>query len=95
MDPRRVLLVKAVSSHPERERILELQQETDEYGERRWSLCRQVEDDGWFVVWLRPWPLDRFDERAPIRIGAWPLDVETDALADAQAVIDEHDDSQR
>ena len=96
MDPRHALLVKALAAHPERGLIVQLQQETDEHGERRWSLCRQVEDDGWVEVWLRPWPLGRLDERPPIRVGAWPeKKAELDPLADAQAIIDEHDDMPR
>ena len=58
MAPRHVLLVKALEAHPDRGLILELEQETDERGERRWSLCRKLEGDGWVEVWLRPWPLD-------------------------------------
>ena len=48
----------ALEAHLQRDLIAELQRETDLYGERRWSLCRQVEEDG-LEVWLRPWPLDR------------------------------------
>jgi hypothetical protein len=96
MDPRHALLVKAFEAHPTRGLIVQLQQETDEHGEGRWSLCRQVEDDGWVDVWLRPWPLERFDERPPIKVGSWPeKEAELDPLADAQAVIDEHDDTPR
>jgi hypothetical protein len=29
---------------------VQLQQETDEHGERRWSLYRQLEEDGWVEV---------------------------------------------
>jgi hypothetical protein len=72
VDLRHVRLMKALDAHPQRDLIAELQQETDEDGERRWSLCREVEEDGWVELWLRPWPLDRLDERPPIRVGAWP-----------------------
>ena len=46
MAPRHVLLVEALEAHPERGLIVQLQQETDEHGERRWSLYRQLEEDG-------------------------------------------------
>lgn len=72
IDLRHVLVISAVAAHPERERILELQQEVDEQGQRRWSLCRHVEPDGWVELWLRPWPLDRLDWRPAIRVGTWP-----------------------
>ena len=96
MDPRHVRLVEAVEANPQRHLIADLQQETDENGQRRWSLCRQVEDDGWVEVWLRPWPLDRLDERPPIRVGAWPeKEGELDPLARARAIVAEHDGSPR
>ena len=85
MNPRHVLVQRAVEAHPERELIRSLLQETDELGERRWSPVRHVEDDGWVELWLRPWPLDRFDERPPIRVGTWPeKEAELDPLADAR-----------
>ena len=96
MDPRHVRLVEALEAHPQRALIADLQQETDEHGGRRWSPCRQLEDDGWVDVWLRPWPLDRFDERPPIRVGAWPeKEGELEPLARARAIVAEHDDSLR
>ena len=70
MEPRHRLLLKALEAHPERELIEELKRETDESGERGWSLCRQVEDDGWVKLWVRPWPLDRFDAPAQGRVVA-------------------------
>ena len=73
---------------------LQLQQETDEHGERRWSFYRQLDEDGWVEVWLRPWPRDRFDARPSIRVGAWPeKEPELDPLARAQAIIDAYDDT--
>jgi hypothetical protein len=92
-DPRDALLVKALTAHPERELIEQRQQETDAIGEPRWSLCRQLEEDGWVEVWLRPWPFDRFDARSPIRVGAWPeQEAELDPLvARAQAIINAYD----
>ena len=45
IDPRQQLLLNALETHPERELIAQLQQETDKGGERHWSLCRQLEDD--------------------------------------------------
>ena len=97
MDPRDVLLVKALAAHPERELIETRQQETDAIGEPRWSLYRQLEDDGWVEVWLRPWPYDRFDARPPIRVGAWPeQEAELDPLAAcAPGIIDGFDDTLR
>jgi hypothetical protein len=50
MDPRRVRLVEALEANPQRHVIADLQQEPDEHGERRWPLCRQVEEDGWVEV---------------------------------------------
>jgi hypothetical protein len=73
VDPRHLLILNALEEHPELALIEELQRETDEHGERRWSLCRHLDDDGCVQVWLRPWPLDRFDEPPPIKIGAWPM----------------------
>jgi len=97
VDPREVLLMKALAAHPERELIEARGEEMDELGEPRWSLCRQLEDDGWVEVWLRPWPFDRFDARHPIRVGAWPeQEAELDPLvARAQAIIDAFDDTLR
>ena len=96
VDPRHLLLLKAIEAHPARELIGELQQETDEKGKRRWSLCRQLDDDGWVEVWLRPWPLDRPDERPPIKVGTWPMkEGEVEPLARAEAIIEEHDDPRR
>ena len=96
VDPRHLLLLKAIEAHPARELIGALQQETDEKGERRWSLCRHLDDDGWVEVWLRPWPLNRFDERPPIRVGAWPMkEAEVEPLARAEPIIEEHDDLPR
>lgn len=97
MDPRDVLLVTALAAHPERALIEARREETDAIGEPRWSLCRQLEDDGWVEVWLRPWPFDRFDARHPIRVGAWPeQEAELDPLAArAQAIIDAFDDTVR
>jgi hypothetical protein len=98
MQPGHVLLLKALEAHPEREFIEELKRETDEHGERLWSLCRLDEenvDDSWVEVWLLPSPRDRSEDRPPIKVGTWPLRLETDALADARAVIDEHDDTPR
>jgi hypothetical protein len=94
VDPRHLLLLNALESHPERELIEARQQERDAIGERRWALCRQLEDDGWVEVWLRPWPFDRFDARSPIRVGAWPeKEAELEPLARAQAIIDVYDDT--
>ena len=94
MAPRHVLLVEALEAHPERGLIVQLQQETDEHGERRWSFYRQLDEDGWVEVWLRPWPRDRFDARPSIRVGAWPeKEPELDPLARAQAIIDAYDDT--
>ena len=89
-DPRDLLLVKALAAHPELELIEQREQERDAIGERRWSLRRHLEEDGWVEVWLRPWPFDRFDARPPIRVGAWPeQEAELDPLvARAQAIID-------
>ncbi len=85
---------KALEANPERGLIVQLQQETDEHGERRWSLCRQVEEDGWVELWLRPWPLDRLDERPPIRVGEWPeKEGKLEPIARAQAIVAEHDDA--
>ena len=97
MDPRDALLVKALAAHPERVLTEQREQETDAIGGRRWSLSRQFEEDGWVVVWLRPWPFDRFDAQPPIRVGALPQqEAELDPLmALAQAIIDEHDDTLR
>jgi hypothetical protein len=96
VDPRHLLLLKALEAHPERTLIDELQRETDEHGERRWSLCRQLDDDGWVEVWLRPWPLDRPDQRPPIKVGTWPMkEAEVEPVARAEAVFDEHDDLAR
>ena len=93
IDPRQQLLLNALEAHPERELIAELQHEMDG-GLRRWSLCRQLEDDGWVEVWLRPWPLDRFDARPPIKVGAWPMmEAEIEPTARAEAIADEHDDT--
>ena len=93
-DPRDLLLVKALAAHPERELIEARQQETDAIGQRRWSLSRQLEDDGWVEVWLRPWPFDRFEARLPIRVGAWPeKEAELDPLARAQTILDAYDDT--
>ena len=94
IDPRHQLLLNALETHPERELIAQLQQETDDGGERRWSLCRQLQDDGWVEVWLRPWPLDRFDARPPIKVGAWPMmEAEVEPAARAETIADEHDDA--
>ena len=98
MMPGHVLLVRALEAHPRRELVKKLQMETDERGNRRWSLGRLVEEDGedpWVEVWLLPWPHGRPDDRPPILVGRWPLKLETDALAEAEAVVDEHDDSPR
>ena len=96
MDPRDVLLVTALAAHPERALIEARREETDAIGEPRWSLRRQLEDDGWVEVWLRPWPLDRPDERPPIKVGRWPMkEGEVEPLARAEAIIEEHDDPRR
>ena len=73
VDPRHLLLLKAIEAHPARELIGALQQETDEKGERRWSLCRHLDDDGWVEVWLRPWPLNRVERLAARRRSAAAL----------------------
>jgi hypothetical protein len=52
-------------------------------------------DDPWVEMWLLPWPTDRPEDRPPIKIGTWPLSLETEALADALSSIDEHDDTPR
>jgi hypothetical protein len=52
-------------------------------------------DDPWVEMWLLPWPTDRPEYRPPIKIGTWPLSLETEALADALSSIDEHDDTPR
>ena len=97
MDPRDVLLMNALAAHPERDLIEERQLETDAIGESLWSVCRQLEADGWVEVWLRPWPSDRVDARPPIRVGAWPeREAELDPLAArAQAILDAYDDTLR
>ena len=45
--------------------------------------------DAFIEVWLRP--VDALDPRPPVRIGGWPAKLEADEIAEAQAVIDEHD----
>ena len=52
-------------------------------------------EDPWVELWLLPWPHGRPEDRQPILVGTWPLEVETAALADAQAVIAVHDDTPR
>ncbi len=46
-------------------------------------------EDGWIEYRQVPWPWGRPDERDPIRIGAWPQERESRALADEQALVDE------
>ena len=56
----------------------------------RWEQVRVHEPvDGWVEVWLRP--VDPLDPRPPIRIGVWPEKDEADEVADARAVVEEHD----
>jgi hypothetical protein len=53
-----------------------MKRETDEHGERRWSLGRLVDEDAedpWAEVSLLPSPRDRPEERPPIKVGTWPL----------------------
>jgi hypothetical protein len=96
MDPANALLAKALRGHPERELIAQRSQETDENGERRWSLWRHAERDGWVELWLRPWPLGRFDERQPIRVGAWPEKAAgLEMLARAPEIVAEARDAPR
>ena len=86
MDPRHLLLLKAMATHPERELIRELQRRRTRAGNAAGRFAASFEDDGWIEVWLRPWPLNRFDERAPIRVGSWPeKEAELDPLARARA----------
>ena len=59
----------------------------------RWSAVRELHEDGWVEYWLRP--TDLRDGRESICIGRWPEKVETDELADALAIVDEHDDAPR
>jgi hypothetical protein len=60
------------------------------------SRLRAWATDGWVEVCVRPWPLDRPEERPPIKVRAWPAkEAELVPLADAQAIVDEHDETQR
>ena len=41
---------------------------------------------------MRPWPLDRFDARPPIKVGAWPMmEAEIEPAARAETIADDHD----
>jgi hypothetical protein len=88
--PGQRLLEHAWREHDRRDELVELQAERDADGRKTWMTVR-VDDraDGWVEHWLRP--VDPLDPREPIRIAAWPLKLEADALADAKAVVDEHD----
>ena len=83
----------AWASHPQRELLTERRGEVGEDGEPRWSAVRELHEDGWVEYWLRP--TDLRDGRESICIGRWPEKVETDELADALAIVDEHDDAPR
>jgi hypothetical protein len=98
MDPGDALLLKALAKHPQRDHIRALNRERDEHGLCRWSMVRLVEDDvddPWVEVWLVPHPSDRPEDRWPVKVGTWPLRIETAAVTHVPAVIDEHGDTQR
>jgi hypothetical protein len=83
-------LEHAWRNHNQHHLLDELQAERDQDGLPTWELHRVLDADDWAEVWLRP--VDALDPRPPLRVGGWPLADETDDLADAEAVITEHDD---
>jgi hypothetical protein len=94
MDPRHVLLQKALETHEQRELIRERQQETDASGQRICSGARSRRTAGSRSGCARG--PRRFDGRPPIRVGSWPeKEAELDPLARGQAIVDEHDDFPR
>jgi len=91
--PERDLRARLWEDHPERERIEKLWQEKDEKGQRLWNQWTQddPEDSDWTELWLGP--VDRFDLSRPSEmIGRWHRKQDADKIAEAQAIVEEHDD---
>lgn len=91
IDPGYARFKRAWEEHPQRELLDEHKRDVDENGMPKWHAVRELHEDGWVEYWQRP--LDPTDTRAAICVGKWPEKVETDALKDAQAIVDEHDPS--
>ena len=79
--------------HPQRELLDAHKRDVDEDGMPRWHAVRELHEDGWAEYWQRP--IDPHDGRESVCIGRWPEKVETDELRDAQALLEEHDDTPR
>jgi hypothetical protein len=84
----RVWFEQAWAEHADKELLDERQAERDQDGQPTWHARRKLLDDGWVEYWLEP--IQPTDARSPIRIAAWPEKRETDAQADAEAIVDEH-----
>jgi hypothetical protein len=91
--PGYVMYSEAWDKHPQRELLDEHKRDVDVDGMPKWQTVRELHEDAWVEYWQRP--LDPTDEREPICIGRWPEKRETGPLLDAQAIIDEYDDSDR
>jgi hypothetical protein len=90
MPPGQRRIEHAWREHDQHDQLVELQAERDEDSRLRWELVRVFDpDDGFAEVWLRP--VDPLDPRPPVRIGGWPLKDEQAEIAQALAVVDEHD----
>lgn len=87
--PVRDLQEKLWRENPERERLEKLWGERDEKGERVWEQVLEPEPDN--PDWTQLVLVNRHDARSE-RIGRWPTKVLDDAIKDAQAIADEHDD---
>jgi hypothetical protein len=88
---------EAWESHPQREELNKRKGEVGEDGFQRWQTVREYDaDDGLIAYWQRPVEgpnaTERLDAREPILICSWPKKREDDALADARAIVEEHDD---